>query len=79
MTDYGSDRYGYVEVSAPSGIRPLGAWWDGLCDIPCADCNANLFVKHLGGDPWSPASWKLTVAHDDTCPFMVRHEETKPK
>lgn len=26
-TDHGPDRYDYVEVEAPPGIRPLGGWW----------------------------------------------------
>lgn len=65
--DHGSDRHGYVEVAAEPGVRPLGPWWDALVDLPCADCNANVFAEHLGGDAWHPRSWTIAVAHDDTC------------
>lgn len=73
--DHGSDRYDYVEITAPPGIRPIGEWWDGLLMVPCLDCRANLFVKFLGADheanrAFEQDAWHITCAHDENCPTM---------
>jgi len=45
--DHGSDRFDYVEVQAPDGVRPIGEWWDRLIETPCPDCRANVFAKFI--------------------------------
>lgn len=84
--DFGSDRYDYVEVEAPPGIRPIGQWWDDLIAAPCPDCRANAFARYVGHTddcgygscdnetfetPWH---WRITIAHDSCCPWMTAHE-----
>lgn len=69
--DFGSDRYDYVEVTAPPGVRPLGQWFDNLIAAPCQDCRANVFLRWEPDDTasaWDPACWQIAVAHDATCP-----------
>lgn len=74
--DMGSDRYDYVEVQAPPGIRPLGEWWDKMIDEgPCPDCRANLFMRYIGNDPWDPKAWHATIAHDEACPNLAAMEK----
>lgn len=71
-TDYGSDRYDYIEIIAPAGIRPDGEWFERLCtDPPCQDCRANIFVRWTGGPTDHALSWDVKIAHDETCPFMI--------
>jgi hypothetical protein len=76
--DHGSDRYDYVEIDAPPGIRPLGEWFDQLIADPCPDCRANVFLLWGGSTPddaWRREAWHVTLAHDDTCPSLeVTHE-----
>lgn len=74
--DHGSDRYGYVEVDAPAGIRPSGEWLDRLLAAPCMDCNANVFLTWLLLDktPDDPDAWHATIAHDRTCPAQNARE-----
>lgn len=58
-SDYGSDRFDYVEIDAPTGTPPP----DWLTDeyMPCQDCRANLFLR------WTGTGWDVTIAHDATC------------
>jgi hypothetical protein len=77
--DHGSDRYDYVEIDAPPGVRPLGEWFDQLLADPCADCRANVFLRWQGATPddaWLRESWYVTLAHDETCPSLLKHEES---
>jgi hypothetical protein len=67
--DHGSDRYDYVEVEAPPGIRPIGQWWDNLIATPCEECRANVFARYVNGPPELPPAWAIAIAHDDTCPY----------
>lgn len=83
-TDHGSDRYDYVELDAPPGVRPIGQWWDDLIAAPCPDCRANVFARWLGPDPaqyqlgavhfGQRANWHVTYAHDEQCPQLARLE-----
>jgi hypothetical protein len=38
----------------------------------CDSCNAYQTVE-----PIEAAVWRVTVRHDDDCPFLARHESTK--
>lgn len=82
-TDHGSDRYDYVELQSPQGMRPIGQWWDDLIAVPCLDCRANVFAAWVGPDPeevWDmddPVTamsdrdnWHISIAHDDSCPLV---------
>jgi len=77
--DHGSDRYDYVEVQAPPGIRPIAQWWDDLIAAPCPDCRANVFAMLIAGAPArldnQGRGWRIAIAHDNTCPTL-RNEET---
>ena len=75
--DHGSDRYGYFEVSHPDSVQlsetfELLPWVLAIVDRPCADCNANVFMRWIGPDD-GPAderqNWHVTIAHDQTCPM----------
>lgn len=76
-SDHGSDRYDYVEVEAPPGIRPIGEWWDMFIEKPCPDCRANVFATFIAtsaDEAWRPTAWQIDIAHDDGCPFLARVE-----
>lgn len=81
--DHGSDRYDYVEVTAPAGLLPAGDWWDRAVAGPCPDCRANLFARWGDGnppavpDPWARRWWHVTVAHDPSCPALARIEQER--
>lgn len=76
--DHGSDRYDYVEVQAPDGISPSGDWFDWLVSHQqCSDCNPNLFLRYEGGAPSLGESWHISVAHDDTCPWLALTEQQR--
>ncbi len=69
--DHGSDRYDYVEVNAPGLLTPSGAWWNAVLAQPCPDCRANVFIYWTGlglKSQHDPQSWRITIAHDETCP-----------
>jgi hypothetical protein len=71
--DHGSDRYDYVEISAPGGMRPIGQWWDDLIAAPCPDCRANIFAVGIPNADGLIVNterpcWAVTIAHDEPCP-----------
>jgi hypothetical protein len=70
IVDHGADRYDYVEVQAPLGIEPGGAWWEHLVVTPCMDCRANVFArwKWTNLPPSDRRAWHVVIAHDDGCP-----------
>lgn len=74
-TDYGSDRYDYIELIGKPDDVPLPGW---LTDdwMPCPDCRANAFIKYIQCRPPDPDNyrWHVTVAHEDTCPTLARIE-----
>lgn len=37
--------------------------------LECPDCNSDLLVEII-----APSVYKLTVAHDDTCPWLAQHQ-----
>jgi hypothetical protein len=79
--DSGSDRYDYVElIDAPLGVEPVGAWFDQLLREACKDCRANIFLLWQGASPAMrgyPNSWHITIAHDETCPWLEAAESGK--
>lgn len=69
--DHGSDRFDYVELDAPVGILPGPIVRELLTHDWCPDCRSNVFARWVGVNPTqvdNPASWSVTVAHDETCP-----------
>lgn len=70
-TDYGSDRYDYIEIQAPEGVNPP-AWLLEQSLAACGDCRANVFLRLANN------GWHRTVAHDETCPTLARMEKDLP-
>ncbi len=71
--DHGSDRYDYIEIQAPQGIRPPDALMDRLLEA-CPDCRPNVFVRLESGSLTETRTWQPTIAHDDGCPTFARIE-----
>lgn len=71
--DWGSDRYGYIELQFAPGVEPRDPPVSVLreYDPPCMDCNANLFLRFDG------RHWAATTAHDDCCPTLARIEQER--
>lgn len=67
-SDFGSDRYDYIEVQAPTGVEPPASLLHDSLEA-CGDCRANVFLR------WDGATWHRTIAHDDTCPTLARIEK----
>lgn len=77
MDDHGSDRYDYVELIDAGGRVPSGEWFESLLNEACLDCRANVFLTYVGGEPEVRSSWRVTIAHDETCPAMTRIERNR--
>lgn len=65
---YGEGWYDRIEIEAPKGMAPpawLTADW-----MPCMDCRANAVIRWLVDED----RWHVTIAHEDTCPELAKHE-----
>lgn len=66
--DHGTDRFDYIEIDGPHDVtRPE---WLTPGYVACQDCRANLFLKWMADEN----RWHVTVAHDEGCPELARHE-----
>lgn len=70
MSDHRPDLYGHVEGSWRTAPPPDDLVEQALA-YECPDCNVNVFVDE---DAAVDGEYRLTVAHDETCPQMVGHE-----
>ncbi len=66
-TDFGSDRYDYIEIDGPPEMMPPSELL-ASCLEACSDCRANVFLR------WTAEGWERTVAHDETCPALTALE-----
>lgn len=68
--DYGSDRFDHVEARWRTKPPAPEQVVDALA-YRCPDCNVNVFIEE---DVDTDGVYHIKVAHDQTCPWLARHE-----
>lgn len=68
--DYRPDMWGLVEGSWRTAPPPQEII-DAALNAECPDCNINVFIEE---HPTEDGHYIIKQAHDDTCPWLARHE-----
>lgn len=68
---YRPDVYGLVEgpADAPEALVLMAL------TVECPDCNVNVFLERCESDSPPFPGWLMTVAHDETCPWLHAREQ----
>lgn len=70
--NYHPDLWGQVEGSWRTAPPPQNVI-DQAMDTQCPDCNVNVFIEE---HPQVDGQYQFIVAHDDTCPWLKKKEES---
>lgn len=68
--NHGSDRFDYVEATWRTK-EPSPEQVKEALKIQCPDCRVNVFIRE---DDEIDGSYHVTVAHDETCPWLAKRE-----